>query len=154
LTFATFEFLMSVPRLRSWLAGLWAGMLITVAGVAAPSAFAVLERAQAGRYVGRVFSVEAYASLVAAVLLILLERRRAAMLADAGEGSRFSLNLGLVLAALFCTVAGYFAVQPLMEQARAGQAAISFATLHGVSTGFFALKTLAVMTLAWRCAPR
>jgi hypothetical protein len=41
-----------------------------------------------------------------------------------------------------------------MEQARAGQAAIPFAMLHGVSTGFFALKTLAVMTLAWRCAPR
>lgn len=145
---------MSVLRLRSWLAGLWAGMLLTVSAVAAPSAFAVLERAQAGQYVGRLFSVEAYASLAAAMVLILLERRQAAMLAEAGQGSRFSLNLGLLLAALFCTVAGHFALQPMMAQARAGQSAISFAALHGVSTGFFALKTLAVSALAWRCGPR
>jgi Domain of unknown function (DUF4149) len=145
---------MSTLRLRCWLAGLWAGMLLTVAALAAPSAFAVLERAQAGRYVGRLFAAEAYISLAVAVLLILLERRQAASLASVGQGSRFSLNLGLVLGALFCTVAGYFALQPMMEQARAGQAAMSFAALHGVSSGFFALKALAVMALAWRCAPR
>ena len=145
---------MSALRLRSWLAGIWAGMVLTVAAVAAPSAFAVLERAQAGRYVGRLFSVEAYASLAIAVLLIMVERGQAERLAFAGRGSRFSLNLGLVLVALFSTVAGYFALQPIMEQARAGQAVMSFAALHGISSGFFALKALAVAVLAWRCAPR
>ena len=56
----------------------------------------------------------------------------------------------LALGALFCTVAGYYAVLPMMEAARAGQAHVSFATLHIVSTGFFTLKGLLVLALAWR----
>jgi hypothetical protein len=62
----------------------------------------------------------------------------------------FSVNLMLLLGTLFCTVAGYFAVQPMMAAARAGQGAISFGALHAVSAGFFMLKGLLVLALAWR----
>jgi hypothetical protein len=132
------------------LAGLWAGLVLTLGAVAAPSAFAVLERAQAGRYVARVFAIEAYASLALAVALMLLARHQASVVADAGAGSRFSAELGLVMGALFCTVAGYFAVQPLMDAARAGQGSLSFAALHGISLGLFGLKGLLLLVLAWR----
>ena len=62
----------------------------------------------------------------------------------------FSANLMLLLGTLFCTVAGYFAVQPMLEAARAGQGAVSFGMLHAASAGFFVLKGLLVLALAWR----
>ena len=60
----------------------------------------------------------------------------------------------LVLGTLFCTVAGYYALQPMMAQARAGQGAWSFGALHAASLGLFALKALLVLVLAWRLTRR
>ena len=62
-------------------------------------------------------------SIVAVLVLFAIERQRSRDAASAGTGSVFSANLMLVLGTLFCTVAGYFAVQPMMEAARAGQGA-------------------------------
>lgn len=137
-------------RLRRVLPGLWAGLMLALGAVAAPSLFALLDRADAGRVAGRLFAVEAQLSLVLCVALGLLERRRAARRAEAGAGSRVSAELLLVLGALFCTVLGHFALQPMMEAARAGQGAWSFGALHGLSSGLFLLKGLLVATLAWR----
>ncbi|MCW7540782.1 DUF4149 domain-containing protein [Aquabacterium sp. A7-Y] len=145
---------MSLMRLRGWLTGLWAGSVVSVGAIAAPALFAVLERAQAGAVAGRLFTVDAYLGLALAVVLLLLERRLAAHRADTAQGSRMSTELVLVLAVLFCIVAGYFAVQPMMEQARAGQGRWSFGVLHGLSSAFFALKGLLLLVLAWRSAPR
>jgi len=58
----------------------------------------------------------------------------------------------LALGALFCTVAGYFALQPMMAAARAGQGPLSFGQLHAVSAVFYGLKLLLVLVLAWRAA--
>jgi len=133
-------------RTRALLAGLWAGMLLAVAGIATPAPFATLVTADAGRVVARVLASEAYLSLAVAVLLFLLERRRAR---DGGRS--MNAEVLLVLGALFCTVAGYFALQPMMAAARAGQGPWSFGTLHAVSTVFYGIKTLLVLVLAWRC---
>ncbi|MDN3920379.1 DUF4149 domain-containing protein [Roseateles violae] len=135
-------------RSQALLAALWGGLLLCVAFLAAPSAFAVLERAQAGAYVARVFALEANISLAAALLLMLIERRLAR---DAG-GRGFTAGFLLPAGALFCTVAGYFALQPMMAAARAGQGSVSFMTLHAVSFGFYGLKTLLVLALAWRAS--
>lgn len=146
---------MKLQRTRSLLAGLWAGILLCVGAIAAPSLFAVLDRAAAGLAAGRIFTVEAYWSLALAAALVLIERAIARARADAGEpGSQFSTNLLLVLVALACTVAGHFGIQPLMVQARAGQGAWSFGALHGASTLLFGLKGLAVLVLAWRVGAR
>ena len=45
----------------------------------------------------------------------------------AGQGSQFSVDMALCLGTLFCTVAGYFAVQPMLAAARAGQGAVTSA---------------------------
>jgi hypothetical protein len=132
-------------RLRALLAGLWAGVLLCVALLATPAPFAVLETAEAGRVVARVLAQEAYVSLSMALLLFMLERRAAR-----DGGPAFSGNLMLVLGALFCTVAGYFALQPMMADARAGQGPWSFAALHGASMAFYVLKAVLVLALAWR----
>lgn len=146
---------MSLIRARSWLSGLWAGVVLCVGGIAAPSLFTVLERAQAGLAASRLFRVEASLSLAFAVVLLIVERRVAGARAEAGQGgSRMSAELLLMLAALFCTVAGYFAIQPLMAQARAGLGHWSFGTLHAVSSAFFAVKAVVLAVLAWRCAAR
>jgi hypothetical protein len=138
------------PRVAAVLAGLWAGVLLGIAAIAAPSAFATLASADAGRFVGRVFAQEAYLSLGVAVVLLMVERQRSHAAAAGGTGSVFSANILLLLGTLFCTVGGYFAVQPMMEAARAGQGVVSFGTLHAVSGGLFVLKGVLVLVLAWR----
>ena len=137
-------------RCAAVVAGLWAGILLCIGAIAAPSAFATLVPADAGRVVARMFMQEAYLSLGVAIVLFVIERQRTRQGAAAGAGSVFSLNLVLLLGTLFCTIAGYFAVQPMMAAARAGQGTVSFMTLHAVSAGLFALKGLLVLALAWR----
>jgi hypothetical protein len=137
-------------RCAAVVAGLWAGVLLCIAAIAAPSAFATLAAPDAGRFVSRVFMQEAYLSLGTAIVLFVIERQRARHAAEAGTGSVFSANLVILLGTLFCTVAGYFAVQPMMEAARAGTGTVSSGTLHAVSLGLFTLKGLLVLALAWR----
>ena len=141
---------MNLQRFATVVAGVWAGALACIGAIAAPAAFATLARLDAGRFVGRVFMVEAYLSLAVAVLLFLIERRRSRDAAEAGAGSLFSADLVLLLGTLFCTVAGYFAIEPMLAAARAGQGPWSFGALHAASSSLFALKALLVLALAWR----
>lgn len=142
----------AAERIRRLLPGVWFGLLLALGAVAAPSLFALLDRPLAGRVAGRLFAMEAQASLVLSVVLGLLERQRAARRAAAGTGSRISGELLLVLGALFCTVLGHHALQPMMEAARAGEGRWSFGALHAASSAFFGLKALLVATLAWRAS--
>jgi hypothetical protein len=141
-------------RLRLLLPGLWLGLLATIALVAAPAAFAALAPHDAGRVAARMLAIEADASLVFAIVLFLLERGRASRAAQAGRGSLISTEMLLLLGTLVCTVAGYFALLPLMEAARAGQGRLSFGALHAISSGFYVAKGLLVLALAWRAAAR
>ena len=139
---------MSAERWRRLLPGLWAGLLLCVALLATPSAFASLLPSDAGRTVARMLAQEAYTSLALGVLLLVLERAAARR----SGGPQFSPGMALALLTLFCTVAGYFAVQPMMAAARAGQGALSFGQLHAVSSAFYFVKICAVLALAWRAS--
>lgn len=143
---------MFLQRLSRCLPAAWAGELLAGALIAAPALFATLERPMAGLAAGRIFAVDAQLSLGLGAALLILERRSSEQRAQAGQGSRFTLNLVLILVALFCVVLGYYALQPLMLEARAGRGPYSFGMLHGVSTLFYAVKTGAVLALAWRAA--
>ncbi|RZJ02260.1 MAG: DUF4149 domain-containing protein [Rubrivivax sp.] len=137
-------------RVQALLAALWGGFLLCVAFVATPSAFAVLERAQAGAFVARVFAIEAQVSLALGLVLMMIERRIVRDAVGAGGASdQFSARLLLPVVALFCTIAGYYGLQPLMADAKAGAGVASFAALHGASLALFAVKGLAVLALAW-----
>ena len=105
-----------------------------------------------GRIAGQLFRIEAHAGLGLAVALFLIERRLASLRMAAGRGSVMSLNLLLVLGALFCTVLGFFALQPMMEAARLGQGSFSFGALHGASSTLFLVKGLLLLGLVWRAA--
>lgn len=142
---------MSIERWRRLLPGLWAGWLLCVALLATPAGFALLERAEAGRLAGRMLAQEAYTSLALGVIVLLLERLAARRGVAAG-GSQFTAGMLLALGAVFCTVAGYFGVLPMMAAARAGQGALSFGQLHAVSSVFYGIKCVLVLALAWRAA--
>ncbi len=141
-----------LERARRLLPGLWAGWLLCVALLATPAVFAQLSGAEAGRLVGRMLAQEAYTSLALGVVMVALERVAARRAALAGTGPQFSAGMVLALGALFCTVAGYFAIQPLMPAAKAGQGAFSFGQLHAASAAFYVIKGLLVLALAWRAA--
>ena len=136
-------------RVQTLLAALWGGFLLSIAGVVMPGAFAVLERAQAILLAKHVFKLEAQISLGLALLLMMFERRAAR-----DGGPAISAEILLPAAAMFCTVVGYYVLQPMMEDAllgaSAGSSGMSAMALHGMSMGFYALKTLLVLALAWR----
>lgn len=133
-------------RASALLAAMWAGVLLSIGAIGAPSAFAVLAAPDAGRIAGRMFAAEAQLGIAIAVVLLLLERRRSARF----ETPLFTLELGLLFGAIFCTVAGYFALQPLLAVAREGRGALSFGALHAGSAVMYAVKCLLVLALAWR----
>jgi len=143
---------MKLQRFQAWLTGLWAGALLAIGAIAAPSLFAVLDKVEAGKGAGQIFSVEAKVSLAFAVLLFLSERRRVRDLVDAGgAASAMSVNLLVTLGVLFLTVFGEFALHPMIEAAKAGQpTALSFGALHGVSASLYWVKTVLVTWMAWR----
>jgi hypothetical protein len=126
----------------------WAGVLLCIAFLATPAPFATLASADAGRVVGHMFAREAPLSLLLAVVVLMLERRRTLAQPDGDVASPFTAPVMLSLLTLACTVVGYYALQPLMAQARLGQGALSFGQLHAISLGLFGVKMLAVCWLA------
>ncbi len=141
---------LAVRRVAALAAAVWAGGLLCLALIGTPAPFATLAKADAGKVVGHIFLREAWTSITFAIGLFFIERQRARAAAAAGTGSVLSTEILLLLGTLFCTVAGYFALQPMMEAAKAGQGQLSFGALHGISFGFYGLKTLLVCVLAWR----
>ena len=150
-----------VPQsLARLIPGLWLGLLLCVAGVATPATFALLAQADAGRVVGRILGQEASISLGLGVAVLVLERLAARRAAEAGRGSQFSVGMALALGAIFCTVFGYYGLQPQMAAAKAGLGALggglsfglSFGQLHILSAAFYAAKVVLVALLAWRAA--
>lgn len=148
------ERLAVMQRLAKLLAGLWAGLLVGLGAIGAPAGFAVTTVEVAGRTAGRMFAVEAYVSLAVAVILLLLTRQAVLIEPDQPPAPVLNTDLLLLLGTLFCTIAGYFVLQPMMVAARAGEGSLSFGALHGLSAGFFALKGLLVLVLAWRFTAR
>ncbi|RZI79339.1 MAG: DUF4149 domain-containing protein [Rubrivivax sp.] len=143
-------------RLQTLLAAAWAGVLIAVGGLVAPSLFAVLDRATAGLAAGRIFAVEAQVSVALAMVLFIIERQRGRQAVTTGQAgpSVMTAEVLLTLGALFATVLGHFALRPMMEAAKAGQGSWSFGALHAVSSSLFLFKGLLVLALAWRLTGR
>jgi uncharacterized membrane protein (UPF0136 family) len=136
------------------LATAWVGITWGIGYVAAPTLFAHLERMQAGSMAGHMFRVEALVSLVAGVLLLWLFARAAEL-----DGRTRKQGLLLVAVMLGATLIGYYGLQPLMADLRAAagpggvmesEAARRFGMLHGVSSLFYLLKSLAGVWLVLR----
>ena len=133
------------------LPGLWFGVLLAIALIATPAASGSLDKASFGAVARAIFAREAPASLVFGVLILVIERRDALARHMATGVSQFSVELTLAIGALFCTVAGYYGLEPMMAQARSGgSTTLTFLQLHAISLAFFGVKGLLVLALAWK----
>ncbi|RTL32259.1 MAG: DUF4149 domain-containing protein [Burkholderiales bacterium] len=143
---------MKLLRFQAWLAAVWAGAMLAVGGLAAPSLFMVLDRHLAGQATGRIFTLEAKVSLAFAIVLLMIERRRVRDLVESGQATTVMTgNLLLILAALFLAIFGEFVLHPMIEEAKAGEpTALSFGALHGASSVLYWLRIVLVGSLAWR----
>ena len=139
----------TLARLGGWLAGVWAGLMAGIGFVAAPLFFASLPRADAARLAAGLFSLDATIGLCLGAVLALVGLQLGRDRAERGTGSRFARELVLALAALLCVVVGYYALQPMLDAARAGQGALSFGALHGIASAFFFVRLASVAALAW-----
>jgi hypothetical protein len=109
----------------------------------------VLPRAEAGDAAAHLFRIDAGLGLIVGATLLVLTLQIARRDAEAG-GSRFSIEMVLVLVALFSIVVGHYAIAPMLEEARSDHS--RFALLHGVTSVFFVVKLVAIAVLAWRLA--
>lgn len=138
-------------KLRRLLPGVWFGVLLAIALIATPAASGTLDTASFGLVARAIFAREAPTSLVFGVLILVIERRDALARHMATGASQFSVEMVLAVGALFCTVAGYYGLEPMMEQARSGASVtLTFLQLHAISLAFFGIKGLLVLALAWK----
>jgi hypothetical protein len=139
--------------LRRLLPGIWFGALLAIALIATPAASMALDKAAFGAVARAIFAREAPTSLVLGIVILVIERRDALARHLATGVSQFSSEMMLAIGALFCTVAGYYGLQPMMEQARSGAGtSLTFLQLHAISLAFFGAKGLLVLALAWKAA--
>ena len=137
--------------LRRLLPAIWFGVLLAIALIATPAASNSLDKASFGAVARAIFAREAPTSLVLGVVILVIERRDALARHLATGVSQFSTEMVLAIVALFCTVAGYYGLEPMMAQARAGATTgLTFMQLHAISLAFFGVKGLAVLALAWK----
>jgi hypothetical protein len=128
------------------IAALWAGSLWTIGYLVAPTLFATLpDRTLAGTIAGNLFRIEAWCSVVFAMILV------AATLPVHAEDVEKKKLLHLILLMLGCTLIGYFALHPLMTglRERAGSGGVmrsdmklQFGALHGISSLFYLIESL------------
>ena len=124
------------------LLALWAGLLVSIGALVAPTLFAILaNRVVAGGLASELFRRTTFVSIAVALVLCALDRGR-------GTGAaRWRRLAPLVPAALLAL--GEFAVKPVLEAARvaSGPAGRAFIAWHAVSGTLFAVATLLVVAL-------
>lgn len=142
--------------LQRVLATVWVGGVWAVGSLVAPSLFAVLARADAGRAAATIFARLHLFGLIVGVVLIafvLYENRR-----DAFRTRRFWLLAAMTL----LTAIDHFGIAAAMQALRgpdgavAPTAAAQFGLLHGVSSAVYLVVALLGLWLVAgaRCQPR
>ena len=122
----------------------WAGSLLTICGIVAPSLFAVLpDRHVAGEVAGYFFRVEAWLGLVLGVLVCILLALRTITWVT-------RLDYGLVLGAMLAPLLSELGLRQLMSAARSAGDMGRFGLLHGVSALLFAVACVGALLLVWR----
>lgn len=123
----------------------WVGSLWTIGYLVAPTLFIALpDRVLAGTIAGKLFRSEAWFSLLAGTILLVL------LWLQTPRTPRFAGMTKLVGAMLVCTLLGYFALQPSMAALRDSavngvmnaDAHSRFALLHGVASVLYLIQSL------------
>jgi hypothetical protein len=122
----------------------WAGSLLTICCLVAPSLFAVLpDRQLAGQVAGYFFRLEAWLGLALGILAFILLVRRVVAWAT-------KFDFGLLIGAVLAPLASELGLRQMMSAARAVGDMRSFGLLHGLSALLFAVACAATLLLVWR----
>jgi hypothetical protein len=133
-------------RIAGLLLSLWAGSLVTVCGLAAPTAFALLERRLAGQVAARLFFLETIIGLVAAVAVLVAQRI-----------GRFPMPRGVLIALAIgaaAPLASEVVLGPMMHTARSTGDMARFGALHGVSALLFVIACMSAIVAVWQFTRR
>lgn len=134
-------------RLRAMVLGLWAGALVTIGGLVAPTLFRVLpDRALAGLVAGELFTRATWLSVLAGGLVLLLRTQAAPE-----AWPRVLRHRAWALGPAALLLANEYALRPVMDAARAaGRVTPAFMAWHALSAALFALATLLALVLFFR----
>jgi hypothetical protein len=132
-----------VSRLAAVLLTLWAGSLWTICAIAAPAAFAVLDRPAAGRLAGTLFQIATWLGAACALLLF------AAAFVHKPLASRLSPSW-LVAATAAAPLLSELVLSPMMATARAANDMSRFGMLHGLAAVLFVAAALGALLLVLR----
>jgi hypothetical protein len=128
---------------RRLLLALWAGALVTIGGLVAPTLFQMLADSRlAGFVAGCLFRRATYLSVAIGVAVAVL-----GLLLEPGPTGRRRAAWAQAPAALL--LLSEFGVRPLLAAARAagGASGAAFAIWHGVSTALYVAATAAAVVL-------
>jgi len=128
-------------RVTGLVLSLWAGSLVTVCGLAAPTAFALLERRSAGQVAARLFLFETIIGLIVAAIVFVAQRT-----------SRFPIPRAATIAlaiGVTAPLSSELVLGPMMQTARSVGDMARFGVLHGVSALLFAVACICAIASAW-----
>jgi hypothetical protein len=127
-------------RLALLIVALWAGALVTVCALVAPTLFALLpDRHLAGSVAAAFFRAAAWLGVGAATLVIALR-------AKMSRGPEWLL-VGITALA---PVSSELLLRPCMDAAQLAGDSGRFALLHGVAGVLFAIACVTALALVWR----
>lgn len=128
-------------RIAAVLLALWAGSLVSVCVLVAPTLFALLERADAGRVAARLFFAETVIGVVASIAIFA-----------AHKASGFPLPRGPMIAmfvAALAPLSSELILGPMMQAARNAGDMARFGALHGVSAVLFGIACVSAVLAVW-----
>jgi len=132
-----------VSRLAAVVLTLWAGSLWTICAIAAPAAFAVLERSAAGRLAGTLFQIATWLGAACALMLF------ATAFVHKPLAARLSPPW-LVAATAAAPLLSELVLSPMMAAARAANDMSRFGMLHGLAAVLFVAAALGALLLVLR----
>ena len=132
-----------MSRFAAVILTLWAGSLWTICAIAAPAAFAVLERSAAGRLAGTLFQIATWLGAACALLLF------ATAFLHKPLASRLSPSW-LVAATAGAPLLSELVLSPMMATARAANDMSRFGMLHGLAAVLFVAAALGALLLVLR----
>jgi hypothetical protein len=132
-----------VSRVAAVVLTLWAGSLWTICAIAAPAAFAVLERPAAGRLAATLFRIETWLGFGCAMLLFAVAFVHKPLAARVGPP-------WLIAATAAAPLLSDLVLSPLMAAARAANDMGRFGLLHGVSAVLFVAAAVGALLLVLR----
>lgn len=132
---------MIAQRIAGLALSLWAGSLVAVCTLVAPSLFAILERRLAGEVAARLFFAETIVGVAVAVLVFAVHRLSAFNLP---RSAALALSIGAL-----APLASELILGPMMQAARSAGDMARFGALHGVSAVLFGIACVSAVSAVW-----